>query len=241
MRRLSAFLRPITGVEATAQPWGRIVQFQFPAAHAWSVARKVQTAHRYSISVWEVRERSSWFVQTSKEVRGDVQSGGLSHEFELLAMWYQVVIESLPEESPDGFPAALAIIQGPMINIHSDELVGQVSAHIARILQRVLDCLGPVFKAETDAGGQDIRDLFADRGHEAFVDDVAAQRQRQAVVYLTPPHTQVLTDYQPFLLPGKLAFMNNQPHIGSAGMNGVENAVEWNNQVFEFGGGFAEP
>src|SRR5208283_2290619 len=109
------------------------------------------------------------------------------HKFELLAVWNQAALEGPAQKSPDGFPAALAVIQRPVVHVHAHEFVRQVAAHVARILQRVLHRFGPMLQAESDAGRQDVGYLPAHVRREFFVNDIAAERQRQAVVDCAPP------------------------------------------------------
>jgi hypothetical protein len=65
------------------------------------------------------------------------------------------------------------------------------------------------------------------------VDDIAAQGQGQAVIFLVPPDSQVLTDNKAFLLPGQLPFVNDQAGAGLAGFDGLKNFVERNDNEIE--------
>ena len=54
-----------------------------------------------------------------------------------------------------------------------------------------------------------VGDLLADGGREAFVDDIAAERQGQSVLLAAPPGAQVLTNLQAFLAVGELPFVDD--------------------------------
>jgi hypothetical protein len=78
----------------------------------------------------------------------------LMHEFQFRPAWDQSPLICLTEKALNGGPAFLAIIQRPMIDIHADELIGQLPAHVAGILQGVGHSLRPVVETELDAIGQ---------------------------------------------------------------------------------------
>ena len=59
-----------------------------------------------------------------------------------------------------------------MVHIHADESVGHLPAHVARVLQRMLNRLGPVFQAVADAGAQDIGNRLACGRVVPFVDHI---------------------------------------------------------------------
>ena len=104
----------------------------------------------------------------------------------------QAALEGLAEKTADRLPAPLAVIQRPVVDIHPDEFVGQVAAHVAGELQRVLHRLGAMIQAVLNARGQNAGD-FPARGRIKFlVDDISAQRQRQAVVLFAPPDACLL-------------------------------------------------
>ena len=101
----------------------------------------------------------------------------LAHEFEGLFVGDEGAGVGEVEEAADAFAAAFAVVEGPVVDVHADELVGEVEAHVAGELEGVLDGFGPVVEAVLDAGGEEIGDFFAVCRGEAFVDDVAAEGQ----------------------------------------------------------------
>ena len=61
--------------------------------------------------------------------------------------------EDLPQEAVDGVAALVAVIQRPVVHVHAHELVRQVPAHVAGVLQRVLHGFGTMIEAVLDARG----------------------------------------------------------------------------------------
>src|SRR5262249_28461612 len=106
-------------------------------------------------------------------------------------MGNEATIEREAEKAADGFPAPLSVIERPMVDIHADEFIGEVAAHVAGVLERVLNGFFPVIKAVANAVGEDLRDLAAQGRFEAFVNDVSAERQRQAVLLAPPPDSKI--------------------------------------------------
>jgi len=79
---------------------------------------------------------------------------GLLDKFQFRPAWDQSPVVSLTEKTFNGGASLLAVVQRPMIDIHADELISQVSSHVPGVLQGVGHGLGPVVKAELDAVGQ---------------------------------------------------------------------------------------
>lgn len=73
------------------------------------------------------------------------------------------------------------------------------------------------------------------------MNDVSAEGQGQAVVLLLPPRAQILAHHEPFLFPRQLTFVDDEPGLGLAGMNRLENLIEGNNDKLDFGGGQLQP
>ncbi len=68
--------------------------------------------------------------------------------------WDESPLTSLAEEAFNGGPAFLAVVQRPMIDVHADELIGQIPSHVPGVLQGVSHRLRPVVETELDAVGQ---------------------------------------------------------------------------------------
>src|ERR1044071_8777442 len=53
-----------------------------------------------------------------------------SHELQFLTMRHEAALERLAEKPPDRFAAALAVVQRPVVHVHSHKLVGEIAAHV---------------------------------------------------------------------------------------------------------------
>ena len=73
------------------------------------------------------------------------------------------------------------------------------------------------------------------------MNDIAAQRQRQAVIFLSPPDPEVFADHQSFLLIRQLALVDDEPDVRRAGTDGFKNLIERHHDVIEFLRGLAQP
>jgi hypothetical protein len=78
----------------------------------------------------------------------------LQDKFERLPMRDQAGFETAIEKTANAFPAFLAVVQGPVVDIHANKFVGQIPAHVSGKLKRVLYRRRPMVEAEFDAGGQ---------------------------------------------------------------------------------------
>ncbi len=123
-------------------------------------------------------------------------------KFQFLPVRNQSALKALAEKTADGFAAAFAVIERPVVDIHADEFVGEVAAHVAGVLQRVLHGFRAMIQAELDARGERVGNFLARGGVKFFVDDIAAERQRQAVVLFSPPDAEVFAQ-QPVLHFGR--------------------------------------
>jgi len=128
-----------------------------------------------------------------------------------------------------------------VVDVHADEFISQVAAHIARVLKGVLDGFVAVVEAVLDAGGEDVRNSLSDFGFEAFVNHIATEREGQAIVFAAPPCADVFANLQPFFLVSELAFVNDQADVCFSGLYGVEDLVEGNNDVIDFTRALLQP
>src|SRR5688572_10732880 len=145
------------------------------------------------------------------------------------------------KEATDRFAALLAVVERPVVYIHPNELVRQLAAHVARVLERVLDCFRTVVETELDAGSEDVRDGFANARLETLVDDVPAKRKRETFVLAPPPNAEIFADLQAFILIGELAFVNDQANFRLTGTDCLEDLIERHNHVIDFPGRLAQP
>src|SRR4051794_14846425 len=150
----------------------------------------------------------------------------LFDKFQLLPMRNQTALVGLTQETANGFPAPLAVIEGPMVDVHADELVDQVPAHVPRIFESVLDRLRPMVKAVLNAGAENLRDDLANIRFETFVNHVASKGERQSVVLSSKPHAQVFANLKPFLLIGELPLVDDQANVSVSRADSFKNPVE---------------
>ena len=71
------------------------------------------------------------------------------------------------------------------------------------------------------------------------MDDVAAQGQRQALVFAAPPHTKVLAHVQPLVPVCELALVDDQPDLSPAGAHCGKDLVEGHYEEVELLRGLA--
>ena len=75
----------------------------------------------------------------------------LLHKLQLGQLGYNTHLVAPAQETPDRLAAGFAVVERPIVHVHADELVRQVDAHVAGVLQRVLHRLGAVLEAVPDA------------------------------------------------------------------------------------------
>ena len=64
------------------------------------------------------------------------------------------------KETRDGVAPLVAVIESPMVYVHTYELIRQFHAHIARVLERVLHGLRPMVETVLNALGKQITCLL---------------------------------------------------------------------------------
>ena len=79
------------------------------------------------------------------------------------------------EEFVDGLSSAGAVIYGPLIDVHSDEFIGELFVETAAEIESVFDSFDAVFERVEDAGFEDFADAGHGVGSEVAADDVAAE------------------------------------------------------------------
>src|SRR5687768_12351188 len=75
----------------------------------------------------------------------------LCHEFNLQRPWHEAGAMPFLQKPPHRLPAALAVVQRPVVDVHADELVRQIAVHVPRVLERVSQRLLPVRQRITNA------------------------------------------------------------------------------------------
>src|SRR6266850_4868149 len=93
----------------------------------------------------------------------------------------------------------------------------------------MLDRFHPMLEAIANACGQNRRDGLPQARVETFMDDIASQRQRQAIVFLAPPDAQVFAEHETLIAISELAFMDDQPCLCFAAADCRKDLIEGNN------------
>jgi hypothetical protein len=164
-----------------------------------------------------------------------------THELEIGYARDEAALVGQGEETADAFAAAIAVVEGPVVNVHADELVGEITAHVAGVLEGVLDGFGAVVEAVLDAAGEDVGNLFSFGGFEAFVDDVAAEGQGKAILGLVPPDSEILAEFEALITVSELSLVNNEADVGLARADGLEDLVEGDHEIVDLARGFFQP
>src|SRR5579883_639477 len=115
-------------------------------------------------------------------------NSNLAYELEFLAMRDQARFKPAVQKAADGFTAAFAVIERPIVDVHPHELVCQGCPHVPGILESVLNRFGAMLEAETNTGRQNIGHFPSGNRVKALVNDIATERQRQAFIGLSPPN-----------------------------------------------------
>src|SRR5271157_5016719 len=89
----------------------------------------------------------------NRAISGRMLSG---HKLQLRSVGQQAALETQAQKAANGLPAAFAVIQGPVVDVHADKPVGQITTHVPRVLEGVLDGLSPMCEAEANAGGEEV-------------------------------------------------------------------------------------
>src|SRR5256885_7159851 len=84
-----------------------------------------------------------------------------------------------------------------------------------------------------DAVRESVRNRLARHRVVTFVNHVAAEGQGKAFVFAAPPTTEVFAHDQSFVLIRELAFVDDQADVGFAGADGLENLIEWHDDVIQ--------
>lgn len=165
----------------------------------------------------------------------------LGYEFKILLVRDEAALVGEIEETPNALAAAFPVIEGPVVDVHADEFVGEVAAHVAGVLEGVLHGFGPMIEAVLDAAGQEVGDFFAVGGGKAFMDDIASKRQGQPILGAVPPDAEVFAKFQPLVPIGELAFVYDEADVGAAFADRLEDFVEWHDDGVDLVVGFFEP
>src|SRR5947207_7138243 len=147
-----------------------------------------------------VRPKRRYFMRGmichEPEKSSKLKAQSSNHELQFLPVRNQPAFEGPAKETPDRLASIVAVIEGPVIDVHPDELVSEVAAHAAGEMEGVLRRFGAVIEAVTDAGGEDVRDRIANGRSDALVNDIPAEGQGKPVILPAPPDAQVFAGDQ---------------------------------------------
>ena len=129
------------------------------------------------------------------------------------------------EEEANGLPAALAVIERPVVDVHADEGVGLGAIEAASVLHRVVERSRPMLQSIRYAVVKMARNLPRHRLAQVLSHDVAAEWEGQAGL-AKPPLAEVLDEVQAVVGEGELALVDQQADVDLAGDDGVLDLIE---------------
>src|SRR5690242_10875633 len=167
-----------------------------------------------------------------ESARGERSRSIFAEEFDCSWCGEQTCFCTALNELSHGLSALLAIAEGPFVDVHPHELIGQFRVHLARKLHGVVQCLFAMFEAVGNAVANRLSDLPADLWPESPANSVAAERERQAGLLL-PPDAKVNYFVQSFFRKEELSFVNEQTRFHEIVLDGVHDSVEGHDNRFE--------
>ena len=119
------------------------------------------------------------------------RSGGRSiDEFDGDPVWDDAGFIAAVEEELDGLATAGAVVEGEVVDVHADELVGLRAGQVAGELHGVSQRRVAVVEAKLDARVNVAADASHQLRAEVFAHDVAAERKRERGLGV-PPFAEV--------------------------------------------------
>ena len=113
------------------------------------------------------------------------------------------------EEGANGFASPRAIVDGPVVDVHAHEPVGQGGVETAGVAQRVVEGLLAIGPGQADAFLQEPCDQGYHLRPQVLADHVAAQREGETGL-LKPPGAQVNHFMKPAVLVKELSFVDQE-------------------------------
>ena len=111
----------------------------------------------------------------SPPLRFSHSSSAGSHEFKRRDRGNESGGGAAGQERCDRLAAAGAVVEGPVVDVHADEFIGEVAVEIAAELEGVFDGRLAMIEAVLDGGSEDVGDILADGFAEVFADAVSAE------------------------------------------------------------------
>lgn len=141
---------------------------------------------------------------------------------------------SAGDELLNGLAAAFAVAEGPFVDVHADELIGDVRFHVARKLHGVLERVLAMLKAVLDALADGLGNEAAKRKAERLADGVAAERERKTGLLL-PPDAEIQDFVQAKLGEKELALVDEEASFDDFFLDSFQNFVERHDHGFKVG------
>src|SRR3954471_21254131 len=129
------------------------------------------------------------------------------------------------EEQADGGAAALAVVEGPVIDVHADESVCLAAIEPAREPHGVVERALSMIESVGDALAEMPRHFLLSLPRHVFANDVAAEWEWQTG-FLEPPGAHVGDEVEAFVLVGELAFVDQQAGIHIAALHHLLDLIE---------------
>src|SRR5438128_1953099 len=165
---------------------------------------------------------------------GRAQERGRSHDkLQFRAVRDESALVGLSKEPSDRLTPFRPVVECPVVHVHADELVREITAHVARESQRVLHGFGTVSETVSNARSENFRNCFACCRIEPFVNYVAAEGQGEAVILAAPPDTEIFTHDQSLVWIRELSFVNDETNVGLFVADGFEDLIEWHDDVID--------
>src|SRR3954469_10281259 len=125
---------------------------------------------------------------------------------------YDTRLDAFVEEKANGTAAALAVIERPVVDIHSYESVGFVAVEAPGVPHRVIQRVLAVVEAVGNALAEMARHLPLKVGWHVLPNDVAAQGKRKSGL-LQPPRSHVSDEMKTVVLVSELSLMNEETRV----------------------------
>src|SRR3982751_3744988 len=134
-------------------------------------------------------------------------------------------LHAFVEEQADGRATALAVVEGPVIDVHADESVCLAAIEAAGEPHGVVERALSMIESVRDALAEMPRHFLLGLARHVLANDVAAEWKRQAG-FLQPPCAHVGDEVKAFVLVGELAFVDQQTRIDIAALHRLLDLIE---------------
>ena len=132
----------------------------------------------------------------------------------------------------NGLTALVAVTQSPLVDVHADELIGDIRFHVARELHGVFQGVFAMLEAVLDALADGLGDEAAKRDSERLANGVAAERERESGLLL-PPDAEIQNFVKTELGKQELALVDKKAGFDDIFLHGFEDFVERHDHGFK--------